>query len=192
MRKFCTLLFSVFLLAACEAEVPAEVEPEVTQATAEATPDRTSETTNSETESTGMVPKIFWVSVEEGLRIQYRILDAVNAVRAAKGLNEVQLSNALNAAARTHARDMSVQNRPWHFGSDGSSPLDRAIKAGYSGRFLGENIAESFEDDLATLTAWLDDPETSRVILSPDAAQLGIGWHQERRGKLWWTLVTGT
>jgi hypothetical protein len=45
--------------------------------------------------------------------------------------------------AATHAHDMSVQNRPWHFGSGGSSPIDRAKRAGYTGTVLGKNIAET-------------------------------------------------
>jgi uncharacterized protein YkwD len=49
---------------------------------------------------------------------------------------------------------MSVQNRPWHFGSDGSSPLDRARRAGYTGTLLGELISETFESEVETLAAW--------------------------------------
>ena len=37
---------------------------------------------------------------------------------------------------------MSAQNRPWHFGSDGSSPLVRVQRAGYRGKLLGELISE--------------------------------------------------
>ena len=46
---------------------------------------------------------------------------------------------------------MLRQNRPWHFGSDGSSPLERIKRAGYTGKLLGENISESFETELQTL-----------------------------------------
>ncbi|MCA3500333.1 MAG: CAP domain-containing protein, partial [Rhodobacter sp.] len=64
--------------------------------------------------------------------IQFRALDSVNTLRGARGLQPLELNAQLNAAAATHSRDMAVQNRPWHFGSDGSSPIDRVRRVGYS------------------------------------------------------------
>ncbi len=119
------------------------------------------------------------------------MLDGVNALREARGAPPVQLSSELNAAAKTHARDMSAQNRPWHFGSDGSSPIDRVERAGYRGRLVGENISETFETELQTLAAWMDIEESREVILDPRARDLGFAWFQESSGKIWWTLVLG-
>jgi uncharacterized protein YkwD len=104
----------------------------------------------------------------------------------------VQLNAQLNAAAATHARDMSVQNRPWLFGSDGSSPLDRARRAGFQGRLVGENISESYEAELQTLAAWMAQSDTRAVILDPNARAMGISWHQESAGKLWWCMNLGS
>ncbi|MEO0569986.1 MAG: CAP domain-containing protein, partial [Pseudomonadota bacterium] len=59
------------------------------------------------------------------------MLDSVNSLREAAGHGPVELNSQLNAAAATHSRDMSLQNRPWHFGSDGSSPIDRVKRVGY-------------------------------------------------------------
>jgi len=87
---------------------------------------------------------------------------------------------------------MAMQNRPWHWGSDGSSPVDRLRRADYPGRFLGQTISESFEDEMLTLDAWMADPTTRAVIMDPQARDMGFAWHQESNGKLWWTLVTGT
>ena len=86
---------------------------------------------------------------------------------------------------------MSVQNRPWHFGSDGSSPIDRVARVGYSGQLVGENISETFETELETLSAWMDVPNTRQVILAADARDMGFAWLQEKNGKIWWTLVMG-
>lgn len=115
----------------------------------------------------------------------------MNLVRTENDLESVALSRELNAAAMTHSRDMAVQNRPWHFGSDGSSPYDRARRSGYTGEVRGENISESFEDDLETLDAWLDDPRAKAILLDPKAKHIGVGWHQQKNGKIWWTLLTG-
>lgn len=124
-------------------------------------------------------------------RVQFRMLDSVNALRQEAGLQPVELNPKLNAAAATHSRDMSVQNRPWHFGSDGSSPIDRAARVGYDGQVLGENISETYETETATLAAWMEDPFTREVIMNPAATDMGFDWYQESGGKIWWTLVMG-
>jgi uncharacterized protein YkwD len=123
--------------------------------------------------------------------IRLRHLDAVNAVRAQEGLAPVQLSAELNAAAETHARDMSQQQRAWHFGSDLTSPRERAFRAGYRGEVVGENLSEGSDSDLTVLATWLDFPDTRAVIMDPTARGLGIGWYQEPTGKIWWVELLG-
>ena len=118
-------------------------------------------------------------------------VDQISAFRASRGLSPVQLSSRLPAAAATHARDMSVQRRAWHFGSDGTSPRDRAERAGFNGVVLGENISESFDDEFEVFQSWLSDPFTRQVMLEPSANALGIAWFQEPNGKLWWVQVIG-
>ena len=137
------------------------------------------------------MPQVYRIKSGDTAEIQFRMLDGVNALRQARGAAPVKLSSELNAAALTHARDMSVQNRPWHFGSDGSSPLDRARRSGYQGRLIGENISETYETELQTLSAWMETQETREVILDPRARDLGFAWFQEPSGKIWWTLVSG-
>ncbi|WP_248410318.1 CAP domain-containing protein [Aliiroseovarius sp. S2029] len=134
---------------------------------------------------------IYRISSGQTSKVQYRMLDSINQLRQAAGAQPVKLNSQLNAAALTHARDMSVQNRPWHFGSDGSSPIDRARRAGYTGNYLGENISETFETELQTLSAWMNKPDTRRIILDPRARDLGFAWLQERNGKIWWVMEMG-
>ncbi|MFT4716279.1 MAG: hypothetical protein ACI861_002519 [Paracoccaceae bacterium] len=134
---------------------------------------------------------LFRIGKSDTGKIQFRVLDSVNALRVASGLQAVELSAELNAAAATHSQDMSVQNRPWHFGSDGSSPIDRVARTGYTGSMLGENISETFESDVETLAAWMQEEATRAVILHPDARHMGLSWFQESNGKIWWTQVFG-
>ncbi|MBT8457416.1 MAG: CAP domain-containing protein [Rhodobacteraceae bacterium] len=138
------------------------------------------------------IPQIYRITQADTAQIQFRMLDSVNALRRAANIPPVQLNAELTAAAATHSRDMSVQNRPWHFGSDGSSPLDRVTRVGYQGQLLGENISETYETELETLAAWMEMPDTRAVILDPDARQMGLSWFQEPAGKIWWTLILGT
>lgn len=123
--------------------------------------------------------------------IQFRVLDGVNSLRRAAGAPDVALNAALNAAAATHARDMAVQNRPWHFGSDGSSPIDRINRVGYQGQLIGETISETYETEMETLAAWMTEEPTRTVILDERARDLGFSYFQEENGKIWWTMVLG-
>ncbi len=137
------------------------------------------------------LPQVYRIRSSDTNEIQFRMLDSVNALRQAAGASPVALDSQLRAAAATHSRDMSVQNRPWHFGSDGSSPIDRARRVGYTGRLLGENISETYESELETLAAWMEAADTRAVILDRRANQMGFAWYQEPNGKIWWTLIMG-
>lgn len=137
------------------------------------------------------LPQVYRIKPGTENEISFRLLDSVNSLRRAQGQSPLVFNAALNAAAATHSRDMAVQNRPWHFGSDGSSPLTRVQRVGYQGRLLGELISETFETELITLAAWMKQPDTRGVILDPAARELGFAWFQEEAGKIWWTLVTG-
>lgn len=170
IRLLSVLIIAVMGLAACEAPS--------TQAPAVGSDGRP-------------LPKVYRIRAGDTAKLQFRMLDSVNALRAAQGRAPMELNAKLNAAAATHARDMAVQNRPWHFGSDGSSPIDRLQRVGYAGSLVGENIAETYETELETLAAWMQQPDTRRTILAAEASQMGFSWHQENNGKIWWTLVTG-
>ena len=137
------------------------------------------------------LPRVYKIRAGDVSKIQFRMLDSVNSLRQAAGSPPVIFDSNLNAAAATHSRDMSLQNRPWHFGSDGSSPIDRVRRVGYSGELVGENISETYENEVETLAAWMDQKDTRRVILAPNARKMGFAWLQEEGGKLWWTLVMG-
>jgi len=138
------------------------------------------------------LPRLYAIAPGDTAAIQFRMLDGLNALRRAAGAPVLALNAELNAAAFTHSRDMAVQNRPWHFGSDGSSPIDRARRVGYAGAFAGEVISETYETELQTLAAWVEAPPTRAILLDPAARDLGFGYFQEETGKIWWTLVTGT
>lgn len=138
------------------------------------------------------LPRVYKISSADERDISFRFLDSLNTLRAAKSLPPLNFDASLTAAAATHSQDMSLQNRPWHFGSDGSSPLVRVQRSGYPGRLMGELISETYETELETLSAWMAQPDTRMVIMDPLARNLGFAWFQESAGKIWWTMVTGT
>ena len=170
IRAFSLLLITLVALASC---APANDTPQ--QLGADGKP----------------LPKVYRIKEGDVAQLQFRMLDSVNALRSAAAAPPVQLDAKLNAAAATHSLDMAHQNRPWHFGSDGSSPIDRVRRVGYRGEMLGEVISETYETELETLAAWMDQPDTRAILLDRNARNMGFSWFQEPNGKLWWTLVMG-
>jgi uncharacterized protein YkwD len=137
------------------------------------------------------LPTLFTITEADALQIPGRMLAGLNSLRSAAGAPPLALDAQLASAAATHSRDMSVQNRPWHYGSDGSTPIDRLRRVGYPGALVGEAISETYEDDTTTLAAWAQEPETRTVLLDPRATRMGVAWFQEPAGKIWWTMVLG-
>jgi len=137
------------------------------------------------------LPQVYPIKPGDESAILYRMLDAVNVLRQSKGAPQVQFNAALIAACAAHSRDMAVQNRPWHFGSDGSSPLVRVERVGYTGKLLGELISETYQTELVTLSDWMNQADTRDMVLDTRATEMGFSWFQEPSGKLWWTMLLG-
>ena len=137
------------------------------------------------------IPVAYTINSAEAAAIPERVLTQVNTLRTGSGAAPLRLDPALAAAAAAHSRDMAAQNRAWHFGSDGSSPLDRVRRQGFQGELIGEDISETYENELTTLNAWMQSRDTRDIIMDPRATAMGIGWYQEPSGKVWWVLVTG-
>ena len=138
------------------------------------------------------LPRLYRIKDRDVARIQVRMLESINTLRSVAGVPAVEMDANLIAAAATHARDMSIQNRPWHFGSDGSSPLERVARSGFSGTLVGETISETYETELQTLAAWMEEDGSAGVITAPEATDMGFSWLQEDNGKIWWVLVMGS
>lgn len=138
------------------------------------------------------LPRLYRIKERDVSRIQLRMQESINTLRNARGANALEMDAQLIAAAATHARDMSIQNRPWHFGSDGSSPLQRVARSGYVGSLVGEAISETYETELETLGAWMEEDGSRGVIMEPSATDMGFAWFQESNGKIWWVLVVGS
>jgi len=137
-------------------------------------------------------PRVYRISALEAPRIQNRMLESVNALRQAAGVPPLALNGKLSNAAAAHSKDMAGQQRPWNFGVDGTTPLERAARAGFEGALLGQAFSETYETEMETLAAWMGQTDTREVLLEPRARNMGFSFYQEPTGKIWWTLMTGT
>jgi uncharacterized protein YkwD len=132
------------------------------------------------------------------------ILDAVNAARAtARNCGARRFAAApplawnglLANAALAHSQDMA-QNRYFaHEESDGSMVGDRAQRAGYLWRRIGENIASGQRSPEAAVAEWLDSPGHCANIMQPGFTEMGAAYAinpASESGTVYWTQAFGT
>lgn len=108
-----------------------------------------------------------------------RVIELVNDVRKDHGLKPLSYNTSLRNAARRHSRDMACNNFLSHTGSDGSSPGDRIISAGYNYSWYAENIAASSSSSFTPQQAvnlWMNSQGHKDNILSDKAKHVGVGF----------------
>ena len=104
-------------------------------------------------------------------------------------------STALGEAALAHSRDMATQRYFDHEAIDGSQAAERAERAGYSWRRIGENIAFGQRSPQAAVAGWLDSPGHCANIMSRDFTEMGAAYGvtpTRQAGIIYWTQVFGT
>jgi uncharacterized protein YkwD len=108
------------------------------------------------------------------------VLDRVNTIRKAHGLQTLRLSPSLTAAAEYHSRELATDGYFAHASADGDAFWKR-IELWYPPRAtgswtVGENLLWSSPDvDAAqALQMWMSSPEHRANILSPDWREVGV------------------
>jgi uncharacterized protein YkwD len=126
-----------------------------------------------------------------------RVLELTNEARAQPrrcggrpfaAAGPLQAAPALHRAALVHARDMAARGHFSHTGSDGSSASQRASRAGYRWRAIGENIAAGPASAEAAVAGWLASPGHCANLMNPRFTALGIAYVVDpasRHGTYW-------
>jgi uncharacterized protein YkwD len=136
-------------------------------------------------------------------QVAARVLQLVNEARAkprncgSRSFPKVpalKLSPILSQAALAHAKDMSAHQRFEHRGSDGSTPADRALRAGYNWMAVGENIAEGAASAEVVVQGWLQSPGHCVNIMSPQYREMGLAYFTDfaHKGDIYWAQTFGT
>jgi uncharacterized protein YkwD len=102
----------------------------------------------------------------------------VNLERARHGLPALKPSARLSAAAAAHSADMVAHGFFDHVSPWGGRLSDRARRAGYRGRTLGEDIGWGTYDlgtPAGIVQAWMESPPHRAVILSRAFREIGVG-----------------
>ena len=102
--------------------------------------------------------------------------------------------NALLAlAAQHHARDMARNNYFAHEAPDGSQASERATRAGYAWRKVGENIAAGQGSAQEAVASWLKSPRHCDNIMDPAYTDMGAAFALARAADqgIYWAQVFG-
>lgn len=98
---------------------------------------------------------------------------------------------ALARAALEHSNDMARHNAFSHIGTDGSHPAERMARAGYTSRFMGENIAAGQVTPQEAVRSWLESPDHCANIMNPEFRDTGGASVSARASELgtYWTEI---
>jgi uncharacterized protein YkwD len=127
-----------------------------------------------------------------------RVLDLVNQARAMPrrcgsrafgAARPVRWNDALALSSRLHSEDMAHYNYFSHQGRDGSSPAQRAERAGYRYRAIGENIAAGQTEPEEAMAGWIKSPGHCANLMNPAYTEMGAAFAVDRKSEMgvYWT-----
>ncbi|RZJ16017.1 MAG: CAP domain-containing protein [Haliea sp.] len=134
--------------------------------------------------------------------VQSDVLRLVNAARArerrcgdklAAAAPPLAMNSQLQAAALAHADDMARHDYFEHAGRDGATAAERASRAGYAWRTIGENIAAGQADAATVVASWLKSPGHCVNLMSPRFREMGVAFavNRQSRAGIYWAQVFG-
>ena len=130
------------------------------------------------------------------------VLKRVNAARSSArrcgdrsfaAVGPLTWSPPLAEAALAHSRDMAERNYFDHVGPQGGSAAQRATRAGYAWKTIGENIAAGQGAPEQVVAGWLASPGHCANIMDADFAEMGAAYatHPGSDRFVYWTQVFG-
>jgi uncharacterized protein YkwD len=93
-------------------------------------------------------------------------------------------NDTLAAAADIHVKDMYERQYFDHISPDGTSPIQRAQRAGYKGTYIGENIAKGYSSVSTVMEGWKNSESHCKAMMDGLYRQMGAAtthnyWVQE-------------
>jgi uncharacterized protein YkwD len=135
--------------------------------------------------------------------VQAQVLALVNEARARPrrcgnesfgAARPLRFNATLQDVSAAHAADMARYSYFEHTGRDGSRVSDRASRAGYPWRAIGENIAAGQTTADIAVQGWLKSPGHCANIMSPDFSEMGAAFavNTQSSADIYWVQVFGT
>ncbi len=119
--------------------------------------------------------------IPEG-QVQLAMLDSVNNLRAAgckcgsfvmPPVKPLIWNNSLAKSAEGHAKDMSNRQYFAHISPEGTSPIQRAFNAGYTGNTIEENIAKGYSNIGSVMAGWKASEDHCKAMMDPMSIEMG-------------------
>lgn len=123
--------------------------------------------------------------------LEAQVISWTNNARVKAGCGKLRTSRALAKAAESHSADMVRYDFFSHTGANGSRFTQRATRAGFTRRPMGENIAWGYRDARGVMRGWLNSPGHRRNILNCESTMIGVGAVRDSDGVLYWTQEFG-
>lgn len=108
--------------------------------------------------------------------LERKVVELVNAERAAYGLPALELNVQLCDGARMKSQDMASNGYFSHESPTYGSPFDMMRSLGISYRTAGENIAMGYSTAEAVVNGWMNSEGHRANILSTNYTQIGVGY----------------
>lgn len=131
--------------------------------------------------------------------VSFSVLELVNEARASARRCGIKRHDAapplawsaiLERAALAHARDIAARDELDHAGSDGSTPGERAMRAGYQWKAVGENIAFGQRTAEQVVASWLKSPGHCANLMDADFTEMGVANAVDRSAtRIYWTQL---
>jgi uncharacterized protein YkwD len=106
---------------------------------------------------------------------RHALLHRINHFRARHGLHLLRVSPRLTRAARAHSLNMAQHHVLSHYSSSGVDWLTRIRRFGYTGSWVGENLAVGLWSPRHTLRAWNHSPDHRANLMNRHYHVIGIG-----------------
>ncbi len=110
-------------------------------------------------------------------------LRLMNLQRAARSLQELKSSAALDSVAAVRAKEVSALFS--HTRPNGSAPSSLLKQYGISFSLAGENLAYGYESPAALVSAWMLSPEHRNNILNAGFQYGSVGIYRSSRGTIY-------
>ena len=123
--------------------------------------------------------------------LETEVVTLTNNFRTANGCGALRIDSRLITAARAHSTDMVTKNFFDHTGSDGSTFVQREVRAGYTTGASAENIAWGYHSAQDVVTGWINSPGHRANMLNCQSVAVGIGLAYKADGTPYWTQDFG-
>ncbi|WP_374970800.1 CAP domain-containing protein [Terrabacter sp. BE26] len=123
--------------------------------------------------------------------VQQQVVQLVNAQRARVGCRALVADARLSRAAQAHSADMAKRRYFSHTTPEGRMFVQRIRAQGYTGSWLGENIAAGQPTAKAVMDAWMKSPGHRANILNCRYKAIGVGYALGGPYRYYWTQDFG-